>query len=161
MVEHHLDMVGVVGSIPIVPTIVYMQSLKEILNKLSLCRCVDLEGSIDVVDYFDNQFLPLEFRSVCSFGFFCDQVLTVFVINAAWANRLKYLLPDWIKCLQKKPYFFDLKSIQLKVKKNNLDKAKLNTRKKKVFKRQISQEDLLIWNEARKKIKEFNRNKVS
>lgn len=134
-----------------------MQSLKEILDRLSLCNCVDLEGSVDIADYFDNQFLPLDFRSVCSFGFFYDQVLVVFVINAAWANRLKYLLPDWIKCLRKKPYFFNLKDIQLKVKKNDLSSGKISICKKKIFKRQISQEDLLIWNEIRKKIKEFNK----
>ncbi len=146
-------MVGVVGSIPIVPTI-NMKHLKVFLKNLSFA---DLKGEIKDVEGMFYQVLPVQFRGKCRFGSFQDQVLTLFLENTAWANRLKYLLPDLTKALKVNSYFNRLESIQLKIKRDFTSLSFLPTDGKKSVKvRQITEADLLVWNHLRKKLKKLN-----
>jgi len=59
--------------------------------------------------------LPQELASECRIGNVRDQVLTVHINNAAWATRLRFLVPELLRSLNRLTDFATVTDIRLKV----------------------------------------------
>lgn len=59
--------------------------------------------------------LPQELASECRIGNVRDHVLTVHINNAAWATRLRFLVPDMLRSLNRLADFSTVTEIRLKV----------------------------------------------
>jgi hypothetical protein len=59
--------------------------------------------------------LPQELASECRIGNVRDHVLTVHINNAAWATRLRFLVPELLQSLNRLADFTTITEIRLKV----------------------------------------------
>lgn len=59
--------------------------------------------------------LPQELASECRVGNVRDHVLTVHINNAAWATRLRFLVPDLLQSLKRLADFATVSEIRLRV----------------------------------------------
>jgi hypothetical protein len=60
-------------------------------------------------------FLPSELRSACQVANVRDHLLTVHILNAAWATRFRFLIPDLLPRINRLADFAAVREIRVKV----------------------------------------------